>query len=190
MFEYTKNLVKDILKNPHNREWTLQGFGMLRTYIHDKNYRLHIWNKKFAKENVTLLHNHPWDFDSLVISGRLYNYKYVNDPRGNEFYCSEVFCGAGGGLTGEIKTVKLLPLSPEQYLPKDTYYMKAEELHISGYDDHTISIIKRVQRPNPDCAMVFWPKGTTWQTAEPFAPSKEIIEEITSEAYKNILEKK
>lgn len=45
------NKVNDVLENPFNYIWELQGFGMLRTYI-DKNTRLQIWLKEFIIDDV------------------------------------------------------------------------------------------------------------------------------------------
>lgn len=46
-------MVQDVLEQPHRREWSLQGFGMLRTYL-SFDMRLNIWNRQFRIPNVSL----------------------------------------------------------------------------------------------------------------------------------------
>ena len=63
-------IVKQVMENPFNYEWELQGFGMLRTYI-DKDTRLQIWLKDFIVPGVTDIHTHPWDFESFIYKDKL-----------------------------------------------------------------------------------------------------------------------
>jgi hypothetical protein len=55
-------VVRSILEDPM-RQWTVQGLGMLRTYLPD-NARLHIWNPALKFEEVSEHHTHPWDLVS------------------------------------------------------------------------------------------------------------------------------
>src|SRR6185503_17239495 len=75
--EGLRRLVRDVLETPHDRIWTLQGFGMLRTYLgDDMNMRLHVWDARHAAPNVSSIHNHPWGFTSLILSGEMENVLY------------------------------------------------------------------------------------------------------------------
>lgn len=76
----TEKEVLDLLKHPEGLPWTIQGFGMLRLYITDDQiWRLHIWDtEEMAVEDVTRTHDHPWDFDSRILSGELRNLRFEN----------------------------------------------------------------------------------------------------------------
>lgn len=78
MSDLTASQVLFLLKHPFNLEWSIQGFGMLRAYLADDQvYRLHIWDtEQMSVEDVSTVHDHPWDLDSRIISGTLRNQRY------------------------------------------------------------------------------------------------------------------
>ena len=69
-FKIIQALAAEILRRPHGYKWSLQGFGMLRLYLSD-NIRLHVWTTEHRVENVSDIHDHPWDFISTVLFGQL-----------------------------------------------------------------------------------------------------------------------
>ena len=54
--DFTRALIRNVLEDS-NREWTIQGFGFLRTYFgpadKPKMYRLNLWDGRFAVPNVS-----------------------------------------------------------------------------------------------------------------------------------------
>ena len=116
--ETTRLLVKGVLENADRFDWSIQGFGMLRMYL-SKEVRLHIWNPAFEVENVSTIHDHPWDFESEVVCGEIQNQRYVvlrreydggmmEEPRQpiairydgvpDTHLCAVIRCGTGGGI--------------------------------------------------------------------------------------------
>src|SRR5258708_2352757 len=71
----TAAAVRSILEYPNGgREWSVQGFGMLRTYLDEQHtYRLNIWTDELASPGVSLIHDHPWHFHSWILAGKLTN---------------------------------------------------------------------------------------------------------------------
>ena len=163
-----KLLVKKILERPLGHDWSLQGFGMLRLYL-SKEVRLHVWHSSKAVPNVSLIHTHPWHFDSEVIVGQIVNVRYVvsdNYPgRGfTPHQYAKILCGVGGGMAkGELKEERgvkpLTELHHEVYRERDSYWQTADEIHKSIPTDGTVTVVTRKPLPDPDHALVFWEKG-------------------------------
>ena len=183
MTPHMKAFVLDVLRHAHDREWSLQGFGMLRTYIGgDKRFRLNVWHSRFSTPNVSIIHNHPWDFQSWIVVGKFSNVRY-------QFGIGEVYKamliepGDKGGPAGEEQIVIMSALPPENYSAGDTYEQRAEEVHASYYDDGTVTLNDRTGRRNADRAMVYWREGD-WVDAKPRAATPDEVAFAVSEAIK------
>ena len=76
---FLKPLVATIMQDDR-RSWTVQGFGFLRTYFGPPNapkmYRLNLWDHHFTVPNVSTIHDHPWDFTSVIVAGEFANQRY------------------------------------------------------------------------------------------------------------------
>lgn len=185
----TRSAVLDIFRNPTRRVWSIQGLGMLRTYLDDEeSVRLHIWNPRAAVKDVSTIHDHPWDFTSRIISGRITNviYEEVEDHRnlfGEQYQTSDLICGVGGGLVeGTTRTVRLARKSVETYTSGMSYSQDAEEVHESFPSQGAVSIITRTFRPqNRDVAKVAWKTGD-WVSAEPRPATLGEIIDFTGQA--------
>jgi hypothetical protein len=184
-----KALTKLILQHPLDYKWSIQGFGMLRLYLTD-NIRLHIWNSQFAVPNVSVIHTHPWDFESKIIVGCITNYRYFRQKdqtkNSKEYKYATIKCGVGGGIIkGElgpkIETAYLLEVEPEVYSEGDTYNQLANEIHKSVPIDGTVTIVIREFKPDTEHALVFWEKGD-WVSAEPRVATQEEILAFTQKA--------
>lgn len=159
--------VRKILEKAHSYEWSFQGFGMLRLYLSD-NLRLHVWDNTHAVPNVSLVHNHPWDFNSEVICGKITNVRYSESPRGSPFKYATILCGPKGGKCSEEKEIFLLQeKNPSSYTRKSEYYQSADEIHKSIPENGTVTLVERMFKPDTDHALVFWEKGNEWVSAEP-----------------------
>jgi len=159
-------LVRAILEKHESYQWTVQGFGMLRTKIADIG-RIHIWDSRLATPLVSTMHTHPWPLKSTVISGELINQRFNEHKAGSLKYMRAVIkCGEGGGLAGEPPTeVRLISMPPETYLAGSTYEQRPNEIHRSIPQDGTVTLMERPQ--GMEDAMVYWPIGTQWVSAEP-----------------------
>lgn len=181
----SQSLVRQILENPFSFEWSLQGFGMLRLYL-SPEVRLHIWDHNFRTEDVSLIHTHPWDFESCVISGIVYNKRFMQYVERRPEHCTHmqqiIKCGEGGGPIGTPGPVYLGMFSDETYSSGHTYMQRANEIHLSEFKDGTITVIKRTFHADTEHAYVYWPLGSKWVTAEPRRASGDEIEAMCKKA--------
>ena len=70
-------VLEEATRNPRAREWTVQGLGLLRCYLDDKQSEcLIIWSNALGSPRVPDIHTHPWDLGERVISGRIINARY------------------------------------------------------------------------------------------------------------------
>lgn len=162
--------VLDILRNPYDREWSIQGLGMLRTYLDDERVeRLHIWSPSHVAVGTTTVHDHPWDFQSRIVSGVQGNQRFVPtvEGAGAEAYMEQrIHCGVGGGPVAAPRPVWLQEQPAETFVAGDVYSMDAVELHESHPEPGTVTIIQRRFHADLDTARVFF-QGERWGSAEP-----------------------
>lgn len=177
----TPALVKMILLNHRHFEWTLQGFGMLRTYI-GKELRLHVWDSRFQVDDVTQMHTHPWNFRSLVVAGQVENVRYVERPEWQAFDRYEILCGEGGHITSEPEQVYLSAEPPEIYAAGHVYSQEANEIHSSHPLDGTVTLIYREFLDDEDHAYVYCEQGKEWISAEPRAATPAEVGAICQNA--------
>ena len=173
--------LRDILHHPHEYKWSVQGFGMLRTYLDaDHVWRLNIWTDRLKVPRVSTIHDHPWSFTSWIMAGALLNTRYthysVPTPGATEYLESVITPGEGGGIQEphvEPPRIWLFPYSRELYAPGCSYSQTADAIHETMYANGTITINKR-RRGSLDAARVY--HQGPWVSAEPHAAS---VEEIT-----------
>lgn len=185
---YPKEIVRWALSRPLAFDWTLQGLGMLRTYLDErKTLRLHVWHPLARYEGASTLHTHPWDFEAYVIAGVVENQRYVEAPEDSPVWGDSrtwkrqrIFCGVGGGLEGRPKTVRLFACVPETYSEGDGYWQDASEIHESSPRDGTVTIIRRSFEEDVDHAYVYF--EDEWVTAEPRPATDKEVTEIVSYA--------
>jgi hypothetical protein len=167
--DFSERAVLHVLHNPLGRDWSIQGFGMLRTYLDtEQAHRLHIWDAARANEEVSTIHDHPWDFTSRLYSGTLTNVRFIEDETAQLYQGARIRCGVGGGLVddGPAELHGLREEADGLYLPGDTYSMEAPELHESLPSAGAVTVISRTFKGDRDHARVFWATGD-WVTAEP-----------------------
>lgn len=188
-----KALVADLLEHPHSRAWTVQGLGMLRSYLNGagapKEYRLHVWDESLVVPHVSTMHTHPWDLHSLVIAGRLMNVRFETAPvessvfpAGGVYNRQAIRCGEGGGLEGDPDVITLYQQPAEIYGEGDVYTQTAHEIHVSLPDSGTVTMIKRSFGEDTEHAYVFWGPGEEWVSAEPRPATIEEIDFVTKRA--------
>lgn len=178
-------LAKMVLANSGGFKWTLQGFGMFRTYL-ENGARLTMWHEKHRIPNVSMVHTHPWDFTSYIVCGMMRNQRYsqndVRTPRALPFMRSLIKAGEGGGLEGSPKPVWLSPLQMENHFPRTFYCQNFDEIHASYPVSGTVTICDRVvtSPDGKDHAYVFWESGNQWVSAEPRPIEGWLVEETAS----------
>jgi len=198
MTRYLRPLVLNVLQNWLNHSWSLQGFGMLRTYL-TKEVRLHVWDSRFAVKDVSTIHDHPWNFESGVVSGRLVNTRYRVEPCTHTdaqvealrirapFIKERIICGTGGGTDKATATmhatrVWLIPLEPETYEVGDTYRQQAAEVHHTWCGDGTVTIVRREFLADTEHANVFYKADSSWVSAEPRQATPDEVSAIIDHA--------
>lgn len=181
---FLKPLVANVLQDD-KREWTVQGFGFLRTYFGPasapKKYRLNLWDSHFTMPNVSTIHDHPWDFTSVIIAGDFANQRYhMVEPVGRTkpFAATHAFTtiktGEGGGLEkSPVHFCALNPQPQEFYRAGDVYHQHADEVHETLFADGAVTLNERIG--DTEHARVFWPYGTDWVDAMPRRAAKNEV---------------
>lgn len=179
-FEGLRGVVRTFLSRESG--WSVQGFGMMRLYLDpDKEWRLNVWDSSLQVPGVSTIHDHPWHFQSWVISGNFVNARFVVDEDGSvEYDYMVIKTGEGGGPTGERQACRLRQRSAEFYRPGGSYSQSAEEIHESRYGDGTVTLNRRTRVGTGEHARVFWPHGQEWVDAMPRAATEEEVQRVLS----------
>lgn len=179
------NLAKKILEAPAGvYDWSVQGLGMMRLYL-SPTHRLHVWHNSLVVLGVTQIHDHPWDFVSTTVAGRLLNTRYVEAPveTGVSHMRATILCGQGACVRSEPRRARLVPVATEELTPGSRYSQKAAELHRTAFDDGTVTLIERTfTRVDVDHATVFWPVGQHFVSAEPRPATPDEVERVRADA--------
>lgn len=154
-----------ILDRATDLEWSVQGLGMLRHYL-TPEVRLHIWLHRFMVPNVTVIHSHPWDFRSYIVSGEVRQHRYTLGASGEPFTEQTIRCGAGACVMTQPKPVFLFAGSLEVYRPGHWYEQEADEIHFSSPVDGTVTLVERHFRADTEHAQVFY-QTPAFVSAEP-----------------------
>lgn len=183
---FLKPLVANLLQDDR-RSWTVQGFGFLRTYFGPptapKMYRLNLWDHHFTVPNVSTIHDHPWDFTSVIIAGEFINQRYSFNEHKTPSAPTHVFAtiktGEGGGLDrSSYGACVLEPLYEGMYEPGDSYGQRANEIHETKFVNGSITLNKRTG--DTEHARVFWPWGTHWVDAMPRPATREEVSDAVA----------
>lgn len=201
--EQTRLLVKAILTSPYDLKWSVQGLGMLRTYLNDA-LRLHIWVSDFKIPGVSPIHDHPWHLDSYVVAGvyrqRRYTIKdkdFLNRPIDEssptfqagvraglieKFGTASIKCGEGAFKTSDVHQVWVERGLEEEYHQGRSYYQHKDEIHESFPLDGTVTLVTRTFTPDREHARIFWRGNGDWVDAAPRPASAEEIKLGTQKA--------
>jgi hypothetical protein len=183
-----KKFAEDILRHPRDHEWSLQGLGMLRTYLDaDKVRRLHVWSPPHQTPGVALPHDHPWDFMSQVVAGAITDVVFmptgVEQPGSRLWNMHHIMCGPNACAESEVEQIRLYQLAPRSYAEGHYYKRKADVIHASFPIEGTTTIITR--QGDTEHARVFWPVGKPWVTARPRPATNEEVDAIVGTALHN-----
>ena len=185
-------MVRQVLAHPEGHPWTLMGFGMLRCDLGGRDYRLNIWDRRYRTIDVASIHDHPWDLESLILSGPITNVLYEDRDRfelsTNPHYCTHyrntIQPGSDGVELDPPKLTELAEVSRTSYGPGEGYAQGGKEIHDSLYLTGTVTLIRRTNRATEarsgDRARIYWPKaaGATWVDAIPQEATAEKVRAI------------
>ncbi len=172
-----KEYVQRVLESPMSHFWSLHGLGMLRLHLTDTR-RLNIWDVRYKRKGVSLIHTHPWDFESRIIAGCIRNCRFTIDPTGRPYYMKVVQCGIdkAADMSKPVQ-VKLKRGPIETYYQEEKYKQIANEIHLSTPTPGTVTIIDRIPKVS-ELAKVFY--KASWGNALCREATKEEILSITS----------
>lgn len=187
MSDLTASQVLAILKDPRDLTWSLQGFGMLRAYLADDEvYRLHIWDtKQMSVEDVSTVHDHPWDLDSRIVSGMLCNQRYEmsvppSETGAERWKGVQIRTGEGGHVLGPPVDVYLRRKTLEVYHPSAQYHQDAPEVHESIPTRGCVTVVRRTFSRQRDIATSLYKNTPDWVSAEPRPATPEEITHFTT----------
>lgn len=190
--DFTKAAVKAILEQAPHYKWSVQGLGMMRLYL-STEVRLHIWHSSLMVPDVTLVHDHPWHFESVVVEGKLTNRRYFTEFRypgdrrvpdgvyigGPEFFIKHrLFCGPGGCLEDESERVILHKAlkADEICSAGDGYSQSKDQIHYTLAQDGTVTLVYRQFDGDRDHANVYCKGGRPFVSAEPRPAAPEEVD--------------
>jgi hypothetical protein len=182
-----KLLVENILKHPLHFGWSVQGLGMLRTYL-SQEVRLHVWDSSLKVAGASPYHDHPWDMDSLIVAGRYKQHRYVAPlPNDNwsvklKFNSAMIQCGEAAQVVENPVEVELIEQSLEIYSEGQTYHQDSKEIHLSCPEDGTVTLVTRTFKSDRDHATVLWRGRGGWASAKPRDATEGEILEVTKRA--------
>lgn len=188
------SMVYDILNGPFlPGRWTVQGFGMFQLYIDTPktelmavdSVRLDLWDSAFRIPDVSDIHSHPWNFESMVVAGRLKNHRYHALPEPNQPTHQRVTikCGAGAMVKSVPSYVALIASGPQVLYAGESYGQLYNEVHKTEYTDGTVTLCHRyLVSGDVDHAYSFYEVGKEWVSAEPRAATEEEVRSACAKA--------
>ena len=171
-------LVRTILEHAADYPWRLQGIGLLALRLDDRReFRLHVWDPDGGMGEPPI-HDHPYDFTSTIVVGRLTNTRYVEDPTGDEV-CRERFSPADE--TDRRSDMIRLRATSRTLGPGEHYHQLADELHDSRQAPGTVTIIRCRWRDRPELTVCLRP-GAPWVSGQARPATPDEIKRITTSA--------
>lgn len=179
-----RDAVHQILLHANSYEWSLQGLGMLRLYL-SREVRLHVWDSRYVAPDASVIHTHPWNFTSYIVSGEVRQFRYdeYDGPSASAFKRLLIQCGPDGCAKGEPEPVTLARRDLETYRAGTSYQQFANEIHESLPVSGTVTIVERTFIGDTEHAFVFF-DGETWGEATPRDATPEEVEAIVGLALK------
>lgn len=177
----------DILTNPLAFPWTVQGFGMVRTYLDpDKTWRLNVWDDRLRYvAEVSDIHDPPWSFRSWVLAGEISNQRFhhyapgILEPTHNMV---EIKTGEEGGRVGPVSVEALHFYPRELYVAGQDYHQNLSEVHRTVATRGCVTLNERSRPTVAYTARVFFPLNTEWVDAQPRKATEEEVYQATSAA--------
>ena len=175
-----QTLVRNILERAADHPWRVQDTGVLAMWLDDqREYRLHVWDPDGAIGDPPL-HDHPVDFTSTVIVGKIINTRYVEDPSGPE-YVRERYA-PGNEHDRRADAVRLVG-SATALCAGDRYRQVAHEVHDSRQLPGTVTVVhfEDVIDNGRELTVCRRP-GTPWVSGHARSATPDEVKRITASA--------
>jgi hypothetical protein len=174
----SKALVFTILRHAEDFPWRMQDIGLMSLRLDDhRERRLHLWDPGHLVGDPPI-HDHPYDFTSMIIAGELTNTRYVEDSAGEEYVRFRYSVPAEDER--RLDAVKLAA-APETLTEGDEYYQLAHELHASGQEPGTVTAIRCSWR-EPRELTVCLRDESAWRSGNAREARREEIKAFTAKA--------
>jgi len=174
--------VRYMIDHPDRFPWSFQGLGMYRVKLSD-SVRVHIWMPSHAVPGVekSAMHTHPWTFRSMVLAGRLTDYRFRDTDidagdvaDGRRMIRHKITCGIGEVDDGEPTTLRFL--RGKELIPCQDYYLPSDVVHYSApHLDGTVTVLLKLGGAGNKEASVYRDPGVEFVSADQCTPSRGAI---------------
>jgi hypothetical protein len=170
--------VRDILEHPDGHPWKMQDIGLLALRLDDRReHRLHVWDPESCVGEPPV-HDHPFDFTSVVIVGELVNTRYVEDPNGIEYSRHRYW----PGREGDRRTDSVRLAASAATVPSGARYRQSSTgLHSSRQIPATVTLIRFGPFQERELTVCLEP-GAPWVSALARPPTTAEVQRITGAA--------
>ena len=128
-----------ILRHAEDFPWRINDIGLMGLRLDEgHDHRLHVWDPTVATAEPPI-HDHPYDFTSTVVAGELTNTRFLDDPAGDEYVRFRYVPPAEDQRHAD--RVRLSAVS-EVLRAGDDYRQFADELHASGQEPGTVTVMR------------------------------------------------
>ena len=171
-------LVFTLLRHGEDLPWRMVDIGLMGLRLDERReHRLHVWDGSGSMGDPPV-HDHPYDFTSVVIVGELANTRYVESPGGDE-YIRYRYLPAGEDqrrsdtvmLTARVETLR----------QADEYAQVAGELHSSRQQPGTVTLL-RCAWAEPRELTVCVHHEASWRSGQARAATRAEIKAFTAKA--------
>jgi hypothetical protein len=150
-FSLTQTLVRTILEHAEDYPWRMQDIGLLGLRLDDRReHRLHVWGPTYSTGDPPV-HDHPYDFTSLVVVGEMTNTRYVETRYVEEATGEQYTRVRYSPADEDDRATDSLALAGTAtvFRAGDEYSQLADELHDSRQLPGTVTIIRMAFRDVP-----------------------------------------
>lgn len=175
----TSSLVFTILRHADDFPWRMQEIGLMGLRLDERReYRLHVWDPSFAENAEPPIHDHPYDFTSRIVVGKLTNTRYLESAAGPEF---DRFRYSPPDEEQRRRDTVRLSGTAENLGADDEYGQLAHELHSSRPQPGTVTLM-RCSWGAPRELTVCLREGARWPSGRARDATREEIKAFTAKA--------
>jgi len=145
-----KELDINWLKKNHERLYYF-GLGFIQLKINNK-YRLHFYTDKL-KSNTESIHNHRYDFKSIILKGELNN-KLYNMVEGTTHYRINESCNESKSINIEQIECSIKLMKDITYNQGQSYFMEYNKFH-KVYSNYAITLLERSDYKQEEAQVIY-----------------------------------
>jgi hypothetical protein len=171
-------LILTILQHAEDFAWRMQDVGLMALRLDDRReFRLHVWAPEDDAEEPAI-HDHPYDFTSVVVAGELTNTTYEEDLAGEEFVRFRYRPPAEDQRRSD--GIRLSATTTTLRAGKE-YRQLAHQLHASRQEPGTVTVIRCTWVADPELTVCLR-KGNSWRSGYGRDATTQEVKVITARA--------